>query len=424
MVEELARAGSGVHTFGATTLMPDSADIKPVRPAPGRRRWARCVDAGLLTATLACIVNVVGFAQHPAVAGNLETSGDRALPNPRLADLADGEALDLGPYDCESRVPRIRCETIFDYSRINYDPYNHRILAFGGGHAATGRTDVDVFDLRTLKWQSLYPSMTCDEVAEQDLDPRGFHRKTGHPMARHTYDQNVIAEVDGTGWLLMFSTEGFSGFCHKYNAPIHAVAGLRLDAEPARWSYSPELSMPWGYAGSAEFDPVSGMVILIGGRSRGMWVYDPSERRIVVSVRRFDRAKNSSNLIYDPRGDRMYLIDRETLDVRMYELDREDWKGTTETVIRGGGNRPPAFRNLAYDSRNHVIGGIQDGAFHAFDLAAHVWSSYPVRERSPDGYNMGIVRHHAIDYDPVNNVFVFVSGRRGALRTWAYRFRN
>jgi hypothetical protein len=331
-------------------------------------------------------------------------------PNPRLADLADGEALDLGPYECEGRVPGMRCATIFDYSRINYDPYNHRILLFGGGHAATGRTDVDVFDLRTLKWHSLYPSMTCDEVAEQDLDPRGFHRKTGHPVARHTYDQNVIAEVDGTGWLLMFSTEGFSGTCHQYNAPINAVAGLRLDADSAKWSFSPELPIPWGYAGSAEFDPVSGMVILFGGRSRGMWVYDPSERRIVASVRRFDRAKNSSNLIYDPRGDRMYLIDRETLDIRMYELNRENWQETTETVIRAGGDRPPAFRNLAYDSRNHVIGGIQDGVLHTFDLTSHEWRSYPVRERSPDGRRIGMVRHHAIDYDPVNNVFILVSG--------------
>jgi hypothetical protein len=122
----------------------------------------------------------------------------RPDPHPRLADIADNTAVDLGRYDtdCEARLGEgLRCRSIVSYSRFNYDPFSHRLLMFGGGHAATGRTDVDVFDLRTLTWASLYPSMTCAEIAVGDIDPRGFHRATGHPVARHTYDQNVIADV-------------------------------------------------------------------------------------------------------------------------------------------------------------------------------------------------------------------------------------
>lgn len=383
-----------------------------------------CHGAALMSAVLAFVAPAICSAQDLEQGFEWRSRSPMTQPNAGLADLADGEALDLGSYECEARVPGMRCETIFDYSRINYDPFNHRILAFGGGHAATGRTDVDVFDLDVLAWHSLYPSMKCDDIAAGDIGPRGFHRRTGHPVARHTYDQNVIAEYDGRGWLLMFSTEGFSGTCHPYNASIGAVASLALEAGSAKWFYSSELPTPWGYAGAAEYDPVSGMVLLFGGQSRGMWVYDPSQARIVASERRFARAKNSSNLLYDPRGDRMYLIDRETMDVRLYELDRENWQQTRERVIVAGGERPPAFRNLAYDSRNHVIGGIHSGVFHAFDLTTHEWQSHPVNERSASGARIGTVRHHAIDYDPVNNVFILVSGRPGSLRTWAYRFRN
>ena len=353
------------------------------------------------------------------------TSGVEArMPHPRLADLADGEALDLGTYECESRVPGMRCTTIFDYSRINYDAYNHRILAFGGGHAATGRTDVDVFDLDTLSWGSLYTSMGCDAVAEGDIDSRGFHNKTGHPVARHTYDQNVIAEYGGQGRLLMFSTEGFRGRCHPENVTIRAVAALPLTESGAAWSFSAEMPTPWGYAGTAEFDPVSGMVVLLGGQSRGMWIYDPAKQKIVASIKGIERAANSSNLLYDPSSDRMYLIDSKTLEIRTYTLDRTDWQNTIENAIEAKGVRPEPFRNLAYDSRNHVIGGIHKGMFHALDLRSKTWTSHPIIERSTSGSRIGTVRHHAIDYDPVNNVFILVSGRSRSLRTWAYRFRN
>ncbi|MFN2289304.1 MAG: hypothetical protein ABR578_13320, partial [Chromatocurvus sp.] len=147
-----------------------------------------------------------------------------ATPHPKLAALAGGEALDLGPYECESRAPKMRCETIFDFSRINYDPANHRMLVFGGGHAATGRTDIDAFDLSTLEWNSLYPTMDCEAIKAGEFDPRGFHVQTGHPVARHSYDQNVVVRRDESSWLMMFSTEGFRGTCHPYKSDISAVA--------------------------------------------------------------------------------------------------------------------------------------------------------------------------------------------------------
>lgn len=346
-------------------------------------------------------------------------------PHPRLADLPDNTALDLGRYDCASRAPGLRCRTIFAYSRINYDPYNHRILAYGGGHAATGRTDVDAFDLSSLTWSSLYPSMSCEEIARGDVDPRGFHRSTGHPVARHTYDQNVIVDMGDRGYLMMFSNAGAPGHCHPYRARARSVAYLALYGDAPRWSYSPEFPLPWGYSYPAEFDPVSGMVILFGGRNPGtLWVYDPGRHEVVASVRGMPRPRNASNLIYFPPTDRMYLINRETLAIHEIRLDRARWSSSSGSELTLSGPRPPPMRNFAYDSRSEIIGGVSAGVFHLFDPRAGAWQAEVISARSPDGNTIGNVAHHAIDYDPVNNVFLLVTDRRSGSRTWAYRYRN
>jgi hypothetical protein len=365
---------------------------------------------------------LAAFIACPGATAALEATDFK--PNPRFADLADGQAVDLGPYECEGRAPNLRCRTIFDFSRINYDPFNHRFVVFGGGHAATGRTDIDAFSMDTLTWRSLYPSMTCEQLAEGDIDPRGFHRKSGHPVARHTYDQNVIAEFDGQGWLLMFSTEGFPGDCHEYKASIQAPAAYPLTDPQPQWHFSDPMEMPWRYAGSAEFDPVSGHVVLLGSNSTRMWIYDPGKQAIVTSVRGFGPTKNSANLIYNPRDEHLYLIDRVTLHVSRIMLDRSNWKNTKAEAIATTGEKPQPMRNFAYDSRNHVIGGVVDGVFHALDMDTFEWRSYVMNAISSTGASIGTVHSHAIDYDPVNNVLLFVSGKPNQLHTWAYRFRE
>lgn len=373
-----------------------------------------------LLALLTLAVVAHGF---PVSAGT-QTDTATPDPNPVLADLGDAEALDLGPYVCSPRIPDLRCETIFDYSKIIYDPANRQFVVFGGGHAATGRTDIDAFDMGTLRWHSLYPPMHCDEIARGEIDPRGFHAQTHQPVARHTYDQNVIARFRGQTWLVMFSTEGFAGTCHQYKSAIGAPAAFPLTAPDQGWSFAERMETPWGYAGSAEYDPVSGFVVLAAGQRHGMFVYDPATEKLIASLPRVRRAENSSNLLYNPSDDSMLLIDRKTLAVRRFALDRTDWAKTVESTVDTKGEPPGSMRNLAYDSRNHVMGGIVDNVFHYLDLDTYTWHSQDVTFRSADGKQIGTVFHHAIDYDPVDNVFVLVAADDGQFRTWAFRFRN
>jgi hypothetical protein len=304
---------------------------------------------------------------------------------------------------------------------------------FGGGHSASGRTDIDALDLDAVRpsWQSIYPSMSCEAVAAKDIDPRGFHNATGHPVARHTYDMSVITGPT-SGRLLLLSTEGFSGHCHPYNSVIQSVASYPL-AEPAataKWRYSSRFRLPWSYHSAAEYDPISGMVIVVGSTrgsgEGGMWIYDPLAEKVVGFVDPVAYSNIDNNLVYFPPTGKMYLFVRSGPTVVMeLTLDREDWSKSRATVVAASGEPPPGgTTGYAYDTRNKVIGGgVSDGKFYAFDPLKKEWSSQVIALQSTNGAKLKRVLFHLLDYDPVNNVYIIISGKK-TRHTWAYRYRK
>jgi hypothetical protein len=79
----------------------------------------------------------------------------------------------------------------------------------------------------------------------------------------------------------------------------------------------------------------------------------------------------------------------------------------------------------AYDAANQLIGGgIRDNRFYAFDPIARHWQERVIAVVSDAVSEVGSVAYHALDYAPLDNVFIFLSdaGGGGADRTWAYRF--
>lgn len=333
-----------------------------------------------------------------------------------LMDLLPGQSLDLGGYECESRAPGVSCKSIFAFSSLVYDLVNHRLLVFGGGHAATNRTDVDSFDLETLTWASLYPSMTCEQINNQDdVDPKGFYRSTGHPLARHTYDQTVVASIGGTPHLMLFSNEGFNGKCKDFAQRPRSVAALPLSGDPI-WKYSKEFSLPWGYGFPAEFDPISGKVVCLSSQ-RSMYFYDPVTEEIIESKDLYPaQVSNSSTLTYFPPLDQMYLIDRGSMDVHEIQINRDDLSATITELVETTGDKPNALRNIAYDDENNILGGVEDSAFYVFDPITNIWSRHPIPN------NPGSVYAHAIAFDQVSKTFIFVTDRDSGQRVWAYKF--
>ena len=362
----------------------------------------------------------------------MRNAGPVHTPNPIFANLADNTALNLGEYttnqlktDCETHAIRIT-----DYSRFTYDPLHHQMLMFGGGHASTPRTDVDVFNPNTLNWGSAYNSTPVSQMTTANLDTvTGLWISTGHPPANHTYD--LLPFAPNVGELIMLQWPYVTGYCFQVSNPTLTNARIRhYNPVTKTWRASQATHTGIGEASQAEYDPVSGVIVILYGSE--LWTYDPLAE---VKTLRVPGSYNLSlaigydnNLLYFPPNDKFYLINR-AAPTQVFELtlNRSNWAASTLTEVTGMTNVPNGFDGVdtgfAYDSRNHLLGGgVSGGVFHAYDPLTKIWTA-KVMVTQPAGLTVGTVASHALDYDPVNNVFIFLDNRaRG--HTWAYRYKK
>lgn len=349
-----------------------------------------------------------------------------AGPHPKLAALADNTALDLGRYTCNQPPDDpTDCDTITDYSRLVYDRFNHQLLMFGGGHAATHRTDVDVFDLETLRWTSAYPSTPCSAMRVANVGPRAEWKSTGHPIARHTYDMFLMADNVKRA-LLLGSTTGL-GVCLERpqgQDDPYMIAGRIGVYDPVEksWAYSPASTGGWMTYAAAEYDPPSGQVVILDYHS--LWTYDPIKQTAAwqQSSQR-EELKYAKNLVYFPPTQKMYYF-VDGADVFELELNRKHFSWTRINRINDIKGDVPKLpeTGFAYDSVNRIIGGgIVDGVFHAYDPATRTWTARTIQTPGAER-PVGSVAFHALDYDPVNNVFFFISDYESGRRSWAYRY--
>jgi len=361
-------------------------------------------------------------------------------PTPTLANLPANTALDLGRYTCAQPADNpAGCERISEYSGFAYDPYNGRMLQFGGGHASTTRTDIGVFDCTSLKWGSLYPSTPCAQqvLANADLSAMRWI-SSNHPIARHTYDMLVVGESSGGRSFFVMTSGGLNGVEGCGSGGILGGAGAsqpriaRFDFASGAWVYS-KLAIPWYYASAAAFDPLTKKIVVVGytdniapGR---VWLYDPATDTITAGGAAPSNIGYANNLIYFPPTQKFYLISNGTvaggLAVFEVTLDRTNLAASSIAQVGGMSGSLPALieTGFAYDSKNKVIGGcVRNGLFYAYDPAAKLWTSR-VMQTSPVGGAIGTVAHHSLDYDPVNNVFIILTDYASGFRTWAYRYQ-
>jgi hypothetical protein len=115
----------------------------------------------------------------------------------------------------------------------------------------------------------------------------------------------------------------------------------------------------------------------------------------------------------------MYYFERYSQRVFELNLNRSNVSLSTITRLDTTGTPPPTGEmGFAYDSTNQIIGGgPRANTFYAYNPLAKAWSSNVVQGGAP-----GSLAFHAIDYDPGNNVFVFVTDSVSGRKTWAYRY--
>jgi hypothetical protein len=359
-------------------------------------------------------------------------------PHPVLAKLPSNTAMDLGPYKCtdvQGESPG-KCKFITDYSGMVFDKRRREFLVFGGGHASTNYDAVNAFNLDTLAWKEKYKPTGCPAM----LAPGNFDESKGawnfapsmpfpRASARHTVDLMVIPD-EPDELILLSHVEG-NGQCAgmanytSYNfRAVGKIAHYNLATD--RWSFSdspPELQWP-----AAEYDPLSKKVVMLG--LDGLMIYDPVTRTkgTVLDVTRqqlpsehgppvsHGTLRYNNHLVYFPPNHKMYYFDR--FDKRVFEvtLDRSDFaKSRIVALATTGTASPHGEPGYAYDSVNQIIGGgVHANKFYAFNPVTKAWTSRDIQGGKP-----GNQAYHALGYDEVNNVYIFVSEAR---QTWAYRY--
>ncbi len=346
-----------------------------------------------------------------------------------LQKLNDNQAVDLGKYNCEHKAPvgerGSACVTISDYSGMIEDRLNGNMLMFGGGHAATARTDIDVFDFNTLRWDSAYESTPCSEMNESNFDKNEAKWiSTGHPASRHTYD--LLGSTAYPHEFLIFRGGGAANgaiSCVGFNQYTpNRVAHYSF--ETGEWSFGDVGK--WSNLAASEFDPVSGWFVFVD--SNGIYGYDPKVRE-AFKINAFSRAElgYANNLVYYPPLDAFYYFTSGG-SVRVFEikLDRVDRAKTAIRLVDHISGSVPNSGETAwdYDSVNKVIGGgIKNGEFFVFNPVARRWDSKTIEAVDSDR-SIGSVAFHSMAYSSNYNAYVFKTDYPSGHRIWLYRYKS
>jgi hypothetical protein len=341
--------------------------------------------------------------------------------NPRFSGMTPGSLTDLGAYKCED--PKdwksgYDCSTITDYSGFAYDSKRHRMVMFGGGHAATARTDVRALDLSgPLTWESDYPSMPWGDMTRANADlVKSIWISTGHPMQHHTYDQLVyVPTIDRLVDMAPASGRILYSMGYPSDMPPESTSTdvFEYNADSKAWkSYS--TPPRWAAYGATSFDPPSGLVLSLG--IEGLWSWDPAAH-VAAKVLSLSGQKLSygQNMVYVPSIDAHLYLRADGIVFRA-AFNRNAPAESSLTLLATKGSAPPATKvdeapdptetGWALDAkRNRVCGGLISGTFYCLDVATLSWSAHPLPGATPPQR----FAFHTIQYDPINDVYIFIS---------------
>jgi hypothetical protein len=370
------------------------------------------------------------------VPGPACAAASNAQPNAMLAGLADNTAIDLGAFTCTTpQGDGNSCTRVTDYSGMVFDCKGHRLLMFGGGHATTYTDTVFSFDFATLKWTELYAPTPCTAAVMNlanynrpdtmwTAGPAGPYPR---PLSRHTYDLNAYIDTLDE-FLLLLGPNGDSTTCPP-GSTSYTYANVEghvshFDLAKGTWSASAVTAGNGRLANdypASEVDPVTKKVLIVG--RGGLFVYDPVARTRQIAIDNYNAnvfgtdPGYANHLTYFPPNDRFYYFERGK-GVRELIVNRQDFSKSSFLPFAVTGTAPTHGEpGYDYDSKNQIIGGAVDsGQFHVFDPVAKTWQTLTMQGATGQTQSF-----HALSYDPVNNVFVFVADSR---HTYAYRYKN
>ncbi len=362
-------------------------------------------------------------------------------PNPFFANLVPAAARDLGLYTCDELAGHEgfeteRCQRVTDYSGFAYDSKRSALLMFGGGHAATVKTDVQRLDLTapTLRWTSAYASTPLTQMTLDNLDAaRSLWRSSGHPVQRHTYDH--LSYVPTTDRLVLLAGPGVVLYTQAYPAdfPGETTGSDQFEYDPQtkQWSHFAATEVIDKY-GASSFDPKSNRVLFLG--RDGLTAYDPVTHSLTRALGPTELPlAYAQNMVYaEKAGAHFYLRS----DGRVFRVDYQSQNPTASTVaeLTVTGDKPQVAQPVdsfpdssetgwAYDSKRHrICGALREGFMFCFDPETKAMSKHRVQGET-DASPLTSIIFHTLQYDPINDVFVFLTEGKAPYtkRTAAWR---
>jgi hypothetical protein len=374
---------------------------------------------------------------------------DAFEPNPLLQSIADNTAKDLGPYTCTDAPGEWagKCRTVHDFSGMQYDANRHQMVIFGGGHSSTNYNAINTFSLDTLSWKEEYLPTPCSDMRPDNFDWSKGAWVRGSvpgpypiPAARHTED---LMNMAGDELILVTSVEGDGGpGCLQWPTTWGSYE-IRSQNQVAHYSFR---TKTWRFGSAnaqtynwpaSEYDPVSNKIVMFG--LDGMSLYDPvttvrtvymdfingsypatDERGNPLNYNVIDQTPRYNNtLVYYPPTDKFYYFEKFAGTIFEITLNRASPAASRIVKIAYTGAYPVnASIGWAYDSTNQVIGGGPvNNVFYAFDPRTK-----SMQHKTIQGAYTGNGSFQTIGYDPVNNVYIFVTGEASTKETWAYRW--
>lgn len=358
-------------------------------------------------------------------------SNKQFKPNPKFANMESNTIIDLGPFKWERPEGEPNANAVSSYSGMVYDAVNHRILLFGGGHAATFTDAIYSFSFETLTWEALYKPTPHKFYIEENVN-KSFWTKGGsgnypRPIGRHTYDLLVISENGENFFMLRDGHQTSYAAAKGIKSHVKQAGGI-YNFKTQKWTIIPAKDIKFGGWGCvSEYDPISKKIIGID-RNR-IFAFDTTTRKSSNILNGFKKTFKGTNngysgcLVYFPPNKKMYIFTMKGKNVSELNLDRTDLKKSTVKNIEKTDGITNREVSLVYDSKNKIIGGgVDQNKFFAFDPQKKTWESKTIQGGKPQN-----MRAHCIAYSPVDNVYIFIGNggkKKNAKRIWAYRWKK
>ena len=324
-------------------------------------------------------------------------------PTSTLSSLSPGQIRALGSFNAGTALTTARLE----YGSLVTDAKRNRILLLGGGgHTAGVTNDAGAFT-GNAPFDVLYPSDTTDQQALGFITDTLIFSATNHHAAVHTFLGGCVSG-DRYYWM----NDGGYGSGVKYGMAVCDLTTMLWTAIHA--------PIPWYYVTSAEADPISGKVIVIGlnipaGYAAQAWLFDPGANTISapIGLAAFTSNTHPPDIIYDPVSDTFHCIEGTTGAVHELRLDRTNFANSTYTLATVSGDIPPAVDGessaaFARTPSGSIVGFVTNGTYRTYDPTAKAWALHQLKNEDGTA-STDSMSYAYLALDPVSGCVVFMN---------------